>query len=46
MPAGVVADEPAPPDVQPAQTATATIANAAPASQAFARDLAAQTFMP
>ncbi len=41
MPAGVVADEPARPDVQPAQSTTPTARSAAPA-----RDVAAQSPMP
>jgi hypothetical protein len=43
---GVVADEPARPGVQPAQTTTPTATSAAPASDASARDIAAQTPMP
>jgi hypothetical protein len=46
IPADVVADEPAPPDVQPAQTITPTARSATPASEASARDIAAQTPMP
>jgi hypothetical protein len=45
-PAGIAADEPARPDVQPAQTATPTTSSAASASKASARDLGAQTPMP
>jgi hypothetical protein len=45
-PPGIVADEPARPDVQPAQTTTPTASSAAPASKESARDLAAQTPMP
>jgi len=45
-PAGVVADEPARPGMQPAQTTTPTARSAAPASEDSARDIAAQTPMP
>jgi hypothetical protein len=46
MPTGIVADEPARPDVQPAQTTTPTATSAAPARAASARDVAAQSPMP
>jgi hypothetical protein len=46
MPGDVVADEPARPDVQPAQTTTPAARSTAQPIQASARDLAAQTFMP
>ena len=46
MSAGVVADEPARPDVQPAQSTTPTVRSAAPARDASARDVAAQSPMP
>jgi hypothetical protein len=46
LPGEAVADEPARPDVQPAQTATPAARSTAQPMQAPARDLAAQTFMP
>jgi hypothetical protein len=46
MPAGVVADEPVRPGVQPAQTTTPAATTAAAASEASTRDIAAQTAMP
>jgi hypothetical protein len=46
-PTGAGTDEPAPPDVQPAQTATTpTATNATLANEASARDIAAQTPIP
>lgn len=44
MPAGV-ADEPARPEVQPAQSTTPTASSAAPARDASARDVAARSPM-
>jgi hypothetical protein len=46
IPARVVADEPARPGVQPAHTTTPTVSSAAAASEASARDVAAQAPMP
>ena len=46
MPAGVAADDPARPDVQPAQTTTPTARTAAAAREAATRGIAAQTPMP
>jgi hypothetical protein len=46
IPAGVVAGEPARPDVQPAQATTPTATSAAPASAASARDVAVRNLMP
>jgi hypothetical protein len=45
-PGDAVADEPARPDVQPAQTTTPAARSTAKPIQPSARDLAAQTFMP
>jgi hypothetical protein len=45
VPAGVVADEPARPDVQPAQTTTPIATSAAPARDASEREVAAHSPM-
>jgi hypothetical protein len=46
VPVGVVADEPAPPDVQPAQTSTPAARSAVHATDGVARDVATDSPMP